>query len=133
MLENFEIKIIRMKTGEDVIGFIFEDYKNNRIHIKFPKTFYFSYDVDTDEETLVLADWITRKAFAYQEVSFPSSEILFSTYSNISFGYDYLDLLMETLDPGSELAAKIQQTITDLKQNLDEEEELENLSNVTLH
>ena len=28
MLENFEIKIVRMKSGEDIIAFVYEDYKN---------------------------------------------------------------------------------------------------------
>jgi hypothetical protein len=119
MIENFNIKIVRMKSGEDIIAFVFEDYKNKKIHLKFPKTFYFNYDTDTEEEDLVLVDWMTRKAFAYQEVYFSMDEILFTTYSSIMFGYEYLDALLQNMDPTSELAAKIQESIDGIKSGSD--------------
>jgi hypothetical protein len=128
MLENFEIKIVRMKSGEDVIGFIYEDHKNRKTHIKFPKTFYFNYDTDTDEEELILIDWMTPRAYAYQEISICSDNILFTSYSNIEFGQGYLESILNNLNPESELAAKIQQTIDNIIV-----EELEIPTNSTLH
>jgi hypothetical protein len=118
MIENFEIKIIRLKSGEDIIAFVYEDYKNKIIHLKFPKTFYFNYDSETDEESFILVDWMSRKAFGYQEVSFSTDEVLFTTYSNAVFGYEYLDSVLEKMDPKSELATKIKENIK--RANLDE-------------
>ena len=122
MIEKFEIKIIRMKSGEDIIAFVYEDYKNNKIHLKFPKTFYFNYDTETDEESLILVDWMTRKAFAYQEISFPADQILFLSYSNIAFGYDYLYSILDKLDQESDLASKIRKTMSELGSTEDLEE-----------
>ena len=129
MIENFEIKIVRMKSGEDIIAFVYEDYRNNRIHLKFPKTFYFNYDIEIDEEELILIDWLTRKAFAYQEIYFPLDQILFTSYANIEFGYEYLDLILDSMDQKSELAAKIRETISKLRS----EEGLDIPDDVTIH
>ena len=128
MLENFEIKIVRMKNGEDIIGFIYEDHKNRKTHIKFPKIFYFNYDTDTGEEELVLIDWMTPRAYAYQEISICSDNILFTTYSNIEFGQEYLESVLSCIDPDSDVAAKIQRTIDEIIS-----QELDVPTNSTIH
>jgi hypothetical protein len=128
-MEKFDIKIIRLKTGEDIICFCFIDYKNNRVYVKYPKTFYFNYDVETDSEELTIVEWMTSKAFALQDVSFDSNQILFTTYANISFGIEYLQSIIEGLDPESDLAIEIKLTLDDLIKSIDEEQQ----PNSTVH
>lgn len=130
MTEQFDIKIIRMKSGEDIICFCFEDYKNNKIYIKYPKTFYFNYDSETEEEELILVDWMTKLAFAYQEVSIPAENILFTTYANIIFGYRYLTDLIKNVNLDPVLLEKIKSIIGDSEVEIEEQDIPEN---ITLH
>lgn len=113
MKEIFDIKIVRLKTGEDLIAFCFEDYKNNRIIIKHPKTFYPSIDVELGVEELIIVDWMPKEAFPIQEVSFTRDHVLFTTYASTSFGYRYLDEILDEVDKDSDLADKIRETIED--------------------
>lgn len=111
MIEHFEIKIVRMKSGEDIIAFVYEDFKNKKVYLKLPKLFYTYYDSDIDEEELHLTDWITPKAFAYQEINFSDQEILFTTYANTVFGHQYLDTVLNEINPESDLAIQIKKSI----------------------
>jgi hypothetical protein len=113
MKEIFDIKIVRLKTGEDLIAFCFEDYKQNTIVVKHPKTFYPSIDVELGVEELIVVDWMPKEAFPIQEVSFSRDHVLFTTYASKSFGYRYLDEILDEAEPGSELSEKIKQTIED--------------------
>ena len=113
MKEIFDIKLIRLKTGEDLIAFCFEDYKNNKIVIKHPKTFYPSIDVELGIEELIIVDWMPQEAFPIQEVAFSRDHVLFTTYASKNFGYRYLDEILDEVEPESELSEKIRQTIED--------------------
>ena len=127
MIEKFELKIIRMKTGEDLIGFCFEDRINNKIIIKYPKTFYSYIDPDTSDEEIVLIDWLPKLAFYSQEVKFDSNNVLFSSYTNTAFGYQYLSVIQDSLDETTELATKIQKMLSETKDSFPE------AKNDTLH
>lgn len=111
MFENFDIKLIRLKTGEDIICFCYKDYKNNRAHLRYPKTFYFNYDPETEQEELVIIDWLPKKAYALQEAIVDLDQILLTSYSTVSFGYKYLDSLLEELDPKSDVSKSIKETL----------------------
>jgi hypothetical protein len=111
MKEIFDIKIIRLKTGEDLIAFCFEDFKFNRIVVKHPKTFYPSIDIDSGIEELIVVDWMPKDAFPIQEVSFSRDHVLFTTYASKGFGYRYLDEILDEVEPGSDLSDRIKQTI----------------------
>ena len=39
-MEHFDIRLIRLKNGEDLICFCYRDYKNKKVIIKYPKVFY---------------------------------------------------------------------------------------------
>lgn len=126
--EKFDIKIIRMKTGEDIICFCFEDYKNNKIYLKHPKTFYFNYDSETGEEDLIIVDWMTKLAFAYQETVISTENVLFISYANINFGYRYLTDIMNNINLEEDLKEKIKEVLGD--EELDGQEVPEN---ITIH
>ena len=53
MTEKFEIKIVRLRTGEDLIGFYHQDKETNTVILKYPKTFYPTIDVENETEEII--------------------------------------------------------------------------------
>lgn len=135
MNENLEVKIIRFKSGEDIICFCYEDYKNNRILIQHPKMFYSVMDSEYDAYELHLDDWMTKEAFAYQTVYVALDTILFTTMATVKFGYKYLHKIFSELDESSELSKRIKDTLEDILTDLnDSEEDLSDINvNSTIH
>ena len=120
-MENFEIKLLRLKSGEDIICFCFEDFKNQKVYIRHPKTFYVNYDIESESlGDLLLVDWLPPQAFAYQEVILNTSDILFVSYSTMSFGVRYLKSLIENLDPDSDLVKQINVSLREFSSDKDE-------------
>jgi len=111
MTEKFEIKIVRLKTGEDLIGFCHQDKETKTVIIKYPKTFYPTIDFENETEEIIMVDWMPLEAFPLQEAPIPMDHVLFVSYSVIEFGYRYLDAILDYLDPESTLAKQIKETI----------------------
>lgn len=111
MTEKFEIKIVRLKTGEDLIGFCHQDKETNTVIIKYPKTFYPTIDFENETEEIIMVDWMPLEAFPLQEAPIPMDHVLFVSYAVIEFGYQYLDAILDYLDPESTLAKQIKETI----------------------
>ena len=113
MTEKFEVKIVRLKTGEDLIGFYYNDKENNTVILKYPKTFYPTIDVENEVEEIIMVDWMPPEAFPIQEAPITQDHILFISYPTSEFGYRYLDFVLDYLDPESTLAKQIKETIKD--------------------
>ena len=111
MKEYFEVKLVRMKNGEDLIAFCYEDVGEQLLHVKYPKSFYFGYDSDSPDPELMLNDWLPKQAYAIQQASFPISDTLFISHANIEFGHFYLQEIVDSLDPESDAAKQIVDTI----------------------
>ena len=111
MFENFEIKIVRLKSGEDIICFCYEDYKRQKTYIKHPKSFYQSYDQDLQVDDLALVDWLPSQAYAIQEAAIDMENILFTSFSTVAFGCRYLSILIEELDQETEFSQNIKNTL----------------------
>lgn len=122
MNEDLQVKIVRFKSGEDIICFCYEDYKNKRILIQYPNSFYFDIDTEHDIHELYLTDWMTKEAFAYQTIYIPSDEILFTSMANVKFGYKYLYKVFNELDESTELSKRIKKTLEDILTDLNESE-----------
>jgi hypothetical protein len=127
MVEKFEIKIIRFKSGEDIVGFVCET--GDIVEIKHPKVFYFTVDTEEYESELVMMDWMTSYAFAFQFATLPKSEILFITYPNLEFGYNYLKCILEELDPESKFYKQIKTLLTEQDNELESLNKIESTSN----
>lgn len=125
MIEKFEIKIVKLKTGEDLIGFCFESTENNTVILRHPKIFYVVFELDDEEneegkEKLVMTEWLHLDAYATQEAPIPREHVLFTTYPTVNFGYRYLEYIMEQLDPDSTLAKQISEAISNsVLENID--------------
>ena len=111
MTEKFEVKIVRLRTGEDLIGFYHQDKQTNTVILKYPKTFYPTIDIENETEEIIMVDWMPVEAFPLQEAPIPMDHVLFVSYPNIDFGYRYLESILEYLDPESILAKQIKDTI----------------------
>lgn len=118
-MEKFEIKIVKLKSGEELICFCYISYKDNKIYLKYPKIFYFGYDSDLGSEELIISDWLTPVAYAYQEVGIDLSQVLFTTFANTGFGVEYLQSVQDYLDPESDLYKSIGESIESL--NIEDE------------
>ena len=114
MKQFFEVKIVRLKNGEDLIAFCYEDKKEDKLYIKYPKYFYFGYDSGSDDNEMLFNDWLPTQAYATQEVAIQISDILFISYASVEFGHFYLQEIVDSLDPESDAAKKIVDTIKDM-------------------
>lgn len=104
-----EIKILRMKTGEDIIGYVSEinDSKN---HIKYPMM----VDIETQNghDAYVLRSWLPFQLYKTNEVSIWSNDILFITDPSETF-IQYFTKMVTTLEKYI--------TASDIMEHLDEE------------
>lgn len=69
------IKIVRLKTGEDVVGYITEDLYG-KILIKEPMCIDFQYDNKSNSDVLSLMNWIPVSIIKVNEVSLFENDIL---------------------------------------------------------
>ena len=132
-MEKFEIKIVRLKTGEDIIGFIFEDKQNNTVEIKYPKTFYSSFDSDIGYDEIIIVDWLPNAAYAYQETIVDRSDILFVAYATIQFGVEYLKDILLDVDPKLPVYKSIEQLVDQYNGEVDSYEENNSTNPLTIH
>jgi hypothetical protein len=113
MKKNFDVNIVRLRSGEDIIAFCSIDPEDSSVQLRYPQTFYVSYDTDIEEEEITLVDWLPRSAFGYQEATIPVSEVLFITSCTLEFGNKYLKSLLDFIDPDTELSKSIQETLSE--------------------
>lgn len=120
-MEKFQVKILRLKTGEDIICFCYENFSNNCYIVKHAKTIYVHYDEDTLDEEYFLLDWMNENIFAYPDVKISSNEVLFSNYATTYFGSLYLENLLETSDIDDDLVENIKKTLDKISDSIEEE------------
>ena len=127
MLEKFSLKIIRLTTNEDIIGFVYEH--DNIVELKYPKVFFYSDNDDGSESIdLCLYNLLPQDFFGMTQVSIDTAKIIFISYPNVKFGTEYLKSLMGMLDEESELYEQITDTLDELA-----EEDLDEINNITYH
>lgn len=130
MTEKFQVKILRLKTGQDIICFCFEDFSTNSYHIKLTKQIHAVYDEETLEDEYFLTDWMDSNIFAYPSIKLSKDQVLFSSYATVYFGSIYLEQLLEEPDLEEELAEGIRKTLENIAGDL---QETLNPGNKTLH
>lgn len=124
-MEN--IKIIRMKTGYDVIGFVSEDV-NHQVHIKKPMKISITVDPKDQQQFFVIQNWLPHQYFSKDEVDIWQDDILFIIEATESFKTYYIEMIHK-------LDKLI--SVTNVLDNLKESEEIFNAIdeaiNQTLH
>ena len=104
-----EIRIVRMKTGEDVIGFV-SDIDDSKYHIKYPMM----VDIENQagHDAYVLRTWLPFQLFKTNEVSLWSNDVMFISEPSDTF-LEYYNKMVSTLEKYI--------TATEIMEHLDEE------------
>lgn len=110
-MSKFALKVLRLTTDEDLIGFVFES--NGLVNIKHPKYFFMN------EGELEFLPWLNPDFFAIDEVILSRDKVLFQSYPTSYLGYNYLQILHDELDEESELYQEIKSTIEQVDKDLD--------------
>jgi hypothetical protein len=89
-MEN--IKIIRMKAGYDLIGFVSEDL-THQVHIKKPMKIGIQVDPRDQQQFFVIQNWLPHQYFSRDEVDIWQDDIMFIIEATESFKDYYVEML----------------------------------------
>jgi hypothetical protein len=89
-MEN--IKIIRMKAGYDLIGFVSEDL-THQVHIKKPMKIGIQVDPRDQQQFFVIQNWLPHQYFSQDEVNLWQDDIMFIVEATESFKEYYVEML----------------------------------------
>jgi hypothetical protein len=121
------IKILRMKSGYDLIGFV-SDETNFQIHIKKPMKISITVDPRDQQQFFVIQNWLPHQYFSSDEVDIWQDDILFIVEATESFK-DYYVEMVHKLDKLIS-AVKIMDNYEDHEEILDA---MDASANQTLH
>jgi hypothetical protein len=107
-----DIKLVRFKTGEDIIGYV-SDINDDRINIKFPMV-VITDDVN-GQKAYVMAPWLPHQLYKLNETSIWSNDVMFVA--------DATDVFV---DYYKEMVVKLEKYITasEIMEHMQDEEEL---------
>jgi hypothetical protein len=71
-----DIKIVRMKTGEDVIGYV-SDISDAKFNIKNPMEIDVVLDERTNEQAFIMKSWLPHQLFKNNDVSIWTNDTFF--------------------------------------------------------
>ena len=107
-----DIKLVRFKTGEDIIGYV-SDINHDKLNIKFPML-VITDDVN-GQKAYVMAPWLPHQLYKLNEASVWSNDVMFVA--------DATDVF---IDYYKEMVVKLEKYITasEIMEHMQEEEEL---------
>lgn len=85
------IKILRLKTGEDIICFV--DKKRTKTEIRHPLLVYINHNTKSMTQELVIGFWLPENLIEKSKVILQNSEILFEMEPKQSFKEYYFNFL----------------------------------------
>lgn len=85
------IKILRLKTGEDIIGFV--ELHQKYIKIKYPTTVFIHYDYEEENQELLMKYWLPVSLIEKNEADIPMFDILLILDVKQEFKEYYLNYL----------------------------------------
>ena len=107
-----EIRIIRLKSGDDVIGVV-SDIDENKINVRYPMVVDIM-DSGT-HQSYVIQSWLPHQMFQHNEVDLFNDDILFVASATDKF-IEYYSQMVEKLEKYI--------TSSEIMTHLEEEEEL---------
>lgn len=88
------IKILRLKTGEDIIGFIEAiEGKKGTIKIRYPTVLMIQYDMEEEQQELLMKFWLPTSIIEKNEAIISTSEIIVVMEVKQDFKEYYLNYL----------------------------------------
>lgn len=106
------IKILRLKTGEDIIAFI--ELKKISVKVRYPAVILIQYDPEEDQQELLMKYWLPVSLIEKNEAEIPLTEILLSLDVNEDFKEYYLNYLNNFTKITDELSTSNQEDNQDL-------------------
>jgi hypothetical protein len=73
---KMEVKIIRLKTGEDIIGYVY-DISDSKFTINNPMLIDVDIDMKSSQQAFVIKSWMPHQLYKNKEVSIWTNDILF--------------------------------------------------------
>lgn len=83
-----QVKLLRLKTGEDVISYI-EDYEEGKSILRTPMVVMIKYDNRTGKQNVMMDHWLPITVILENEAVIENSEILTSMNPNAEFSEYY--------------------------------------------
>jgi hypothetical protein len=91
-----QVKLIRLKTGEDVISYI-EDYEPGKKILRSPMAVLVKLDMKTGKQTVLMDHWLPITVIKENEAVIDDGEILTSVDPSSEFS-EYYENAIEALD-----------------------------------
>lgn len=110
-----QVKLIRLKTGEDVISYM-EDYETGKVILRSPMAVIVKMDMRTEKQTVLMDHWLPITVIKDNEAVIDTSEILTAIDPSSEFS-EYYENAVETLD-------KIKGVKSNLNESSSNEDEL---------
>lgn len=109
-----EIKVLRLKTGDDVIGYV-SDIDDNRIHIRSPMLIDIMTDYKSAKQSFVIQSWLPHQLIKTNETTLWSIDILTILEPTETF-----------IDYYTDMVTKIERynALAEIMEHLEDEEEI---------
>lgn len=104
------IKILRLKTGEDIISFI--EKSNRTITLHHPICIYIKFNTIKSTQELIMSYWLPNSLLKTQTATIPCSEVLAEMEPKESFKQYYLKFLNEPEDDLSSESINVEEETT---------------------
>lgn len=109
-----EIKILRLKTGEDVVGYV-SDIDDMKVNIRTPMLIDIKSDGVSSKSMFIIRSWVPFQLINGYEVSLWNNDVMFTMEPNNEF----IDYYVETVYQLERLI-----TMKEVMEHLAEEEEI---------
>ena len=94
MIPDLPVKIIRLKTSEDIVAFVEED--KNVTTLYSPMTFSPEYDTETESNSLYINFWLPINMIENNEITIKNENILFIVDASEDFSDYYTNLITDS-------------------------------------
>jgi hypothetical protein len=90
------IQIVRMKTGEDIIGYISNVTESNFV-IKNPMLIDVMVDMKSQQQSFVMKSWLPHQLYKDKEVSIWTNDTIFTADANDEF-IVYYEMMIKKIE-----------------------------------
>lgn len=109
-----QVKLLRLKTGEDVISYI-EDYEEGKSILRTPMVVMVKYDNRTGKQNVLMDHWLPITVILENEAVIDNSEILTSMNPSAEFSEYYestVGAIANAMDKGPTDNMDLEQDLT---------------------
>ena len=90
------IRLVRMKTGEDIIGFV-TDLSESKFNIHSPMMIDVATDMKTGQQSFVMKSWLPHQLYKDAHVDIWTNDTLFITEAKDEF-VEYYEMMVKKIE-----------------------------------